>query len=105
MQKKYPKKIKIFQYKPEVYKLGSEKYKSVSENSVHSMAYYYNRVLSKTTYSHCMKLDDDHIIISSKFDKIRKKALESSQTFYSISLINIVIKSGIYHSYKNNIFA
>ena len=63
MQEKYPKIVKIYRYEPEVYKLWTKEYAEVSENSVHDMSYYYNRVLSKTRYKYAIKIDDDHIVI------------------------------------------
>jgi hypothetical protein len=39
------------------------------ENSVHSMIYYYNWTLSKTTYKYVAKLDDDIIVLDKELIK------------------------------------
>lgn len=93
MQKKYPKIIKIVKYEPEVYKLWTKEYSEVSENSVHDMSYYYNRVLSKTTYKYAIKIDDDHIVIPEVLkiltNSIRKNWLNK---FVSVWLYNVIQK-------------
>ena len=61
LKKKYPKLIKVFHYVPKVYAPNTTGYLNADENSVHSLAYYYNFALSKTTYRHVFKLDDDEI--------------------------------------------
>lgn len=90
MQAKYPEKIKIYQYTPEVYKLWSQEYEKVSEKSVHCMSYYYNRALSKTSYSHCIKIDDDHIVIPDRFVNIKERAFKYKYTFFHTPLLNII---------------
>lgn len=60
--RKYPSKIKIIEYEPEVYPIGSELHRKENEYSVHSLVNYYNFSLSNTSYQWCMKLDDDHVL-------------------------------------------
>lgn len=61
MEKKYPNKIKYYDYKPEVYTYWHPEWDKIPNNSTKSMAYYYNWTLSKTTYKYVAKLDDDMI--------------------------------------------
>ena len=93
MQRKYPKIIKIYKYEPEVYKLWTKEYAEVSENSIYDMSYYYNRVLSKTTYKYAIKIDDDHIVIPEVLEEIinsiRKNWLNK---FVSVWLYNVIQK-------------
>ena len=93
MQNKYPNNIKIYKYEPEVYKLWTKEYENTSEKSVHDMSYYYNRVLSKTTYKYAIKIDDDHIVISEVLEGItngiRKNWLNK---FVSVWLYNVIQK-------------
>ena len=74
LQKKYPNKVKVFQYLYEVTPPSFSNTK-IPTNSVHSLAYYYNWCFSKTSYSHVMKVDDDIILIGDKMEKIRNYVL------------------------------
>lgn len=56
----YPDIIKIYIYEPEVYPFGSEEHKKEPFNSIHSFVNFSNFALQKTSFSHVMKLDDDH---------------------------------------------
>ena len=56
LEKKYPKIIKVYKYIPDVYPPNSQKYIETDETSVHSLAYYYNFALSKTTKKYCIKV-------------------------------------------------
>lgn len=97
LQKKYPKIIKCYQYAPEVYKLGSKEYKNVEENSVHCMSYYYNWVLSKTSFKYCIKIDDDHLVIPEViFPLTQKIKTEWLNSFLSVPLYNIFKKDNQY---------
>lgn len=93
MQKKYPNIIKIYKYEPEVYKLWTKEYTEVSEDSVHDMSYYYNRVLSKTTYKYAIKIDDDHIVIPEELEKITNSIRNFwLNKFVSVWLYNVIQK-------------
>ncbi len=63
---KYPEKIKAYHYIPIVYPQGSEKYKKLNVNNPHSLVYYYNFALSKTTRQYAIKIDGDLIIPQKK---------------------------------------
>lgn len=87
LAKKYPK-IKFYEYPFNVFP-PSENNDKIPANSVHSLAYYYNRCFSKSKYSHVMKVDDDNLLVAEKWDNIRKVALESNDLsiYYWINLI------------------
>ncbi|MCE7566320.1 hypothetical protein LZS85_09385 [Aliivibrio fischeri] len=56
----YPDLIKIYIYEPEVYPFGSKEHKKEPFDSIHSFVNFSNFALQKTSFSHVMKLDDDH---------------------------------------------
>lgn len=91
LKEKHPDKIRIFQYLPEVYRLGSAEYQSCPEDSVHDMSYYYNWTLSQTSYQYAMKIDDDHLPLPEQFDQIRTDILQGKyeNTFLALGLYNI----------------
>ena len=57
-------KIKIFHYPFDVKKCGQENF-DCHENSVHSLAYFYNYAMSKCSFSHIFKWDGDMILLDS----------------------------------------
>lgn len=61
---KYPNKIKAFHYIPIVYPQGSEKFKALPADDVHSLVNYYNFSLSKTTKKWAIKIDGDLILVN-----------------------------------------
>lgn len=87
--KKFPKKVKFFRYTPDVVGVGNEKWAETPENSVHSLVYYYNWTLSKTTYQYVMKLDDDIIAIPEIWKYFQKILALESEKLHIIPLINI----------------
>lgn len=91
LQNQYPNKIKIFQYLPEVYKLGSEAYRCWSADSLHDMSYYYNWTLAQTSYQYAIKIDDDHLPLPEVFTQLRKEILAGKyeKTFLALGLYNI----------------
>lgn len=82
MQKKYPKKIKFFEYNYNVFSQWQNN-NNIS-NSIHSLAYYYNWCFSKTKYKYVMKLDDDNYLIKEKWEKIRNHILNKKQKKYFV---------------------
>ena len=103
LEKKYPDKIKFYNYPFEVYKIWTKKYKTCKENSIHSLAYYYNWTLSKTTYKYVIKLDDDHIIIENKLKKIMNNIKNNwLDYFLQTPLLNIFkYKNKLSYSYND----
>ena len=57
----HSEKIKVFSYPFEVARCGQENY-DCPENSIHSLAYYYNYCLSLCSFSHIFKWDGDMIL-------------------------------------------
>ena len=85
---KYPDKVKFYEY-PHSVNPPSDNNKEIPTNSVHSLAYYYNRSFSKSKYSHVMKVDDDNFLIPEKWEIIRKNALKNNK-YYMYRWINII---------------
>lgn len=102
LEEKYPIKIKVYKYIPVVYPPNSKEYLELSDKSVHSLVYYYNFALSKTTYSYCFKFDDDEIFFLNSLLKLKMNIYNN----YAIGLrgINLVdIKKKLYLN-TNNLF-
>lgn len=87
MQKKYPHKIDLHYYTPEVVAVDTshidnqsvevvkilERFNNkIPENSIHSIAHYYNFGLVKAKYQYYVKIDADQIYLTSKFIKLRQ---------------------------------
>lgn len=88
---KFGHKVKHFEYNYEVYPWNHDKYSSTPDHSVHALSYFYNFCVSKSSYSHIMKFDDDMLAIKWSFSEIvtQIKKENSSDTFYAIPQINI----------------
>ena len=94
MQKKYPNKVKFYCYTPEVHGVWNAKWQTTPDNSVHALSYYYNRTMSKTSYTYVAKLDDDMLIFDKKLlsdliKKIRSQWLNYLQILPQINLNRI----------------
>lgn len=90
LEKKYPSKIKFYNYPFDIHKIWTKKYKETKENSLHSLSYYYNWTLSKTTYKYAIKLDDDHICIPEQLEKITNNIKNNwLDCFLQTPLINV----------------
>jgi hypothetical protein len=64
---------------------------NIPEDSVHSMVYYYNWTLSKTTYKYVAKLDDDIVVLNKKLieektNYIRKNGINYLQIIPQINV-------------------
>jgi glycosyltransferase involved in cell wall biosynthesis len=73
LEKEYPDKIKVYKYIPIVYPPNNDKYLETHEDSYHSLAYYYNFTMSKTTKTFVMKIDDDQLYFPDTIKKMREK--------------------------------
>lgn len=97
-EEKYPEKIKVYHYVPIVYPQGSEKYKSLESDNVHSLVHYYNFALSKTTKRWAVKLDGDLILAKGKAEVIRKQynyiKENDTNAILPLSGINIIEQKG-----------
>lgn len=104
LEKKYPIKIKVYKYIPIVFPPNSKEYLELSDKSVHSLVYYYNFALSKTTYSYCFKFDDDEIFFPNSLLKLRLEINNYNDYAIGIRGINLVdIKKNLYLN-TNNLF-
>lgn len=69
MKKKYPEKIKVFEYQHKIFSVGLTKeefeyVRELPEDSEHLLATYYNYALSKATFKYALKIDADQIYFS-----------------------------------------
>lgn len=72
--RKYPFKVKAYEYFPKVYSINltKEEYefiKAEPDNSEHLLCNYYNFALSKVTFQYAMKIDADQFYYSDKLKK------------------------------------
>lgn len=98
MNPSYAQKIKVHSYPFDVARCGQENY-DCPEDSVHSLAYFYNYCLSFCSFSHVFKWDGDMILPDSMVDGLRsfKKnifensylPLSSNTTLYQPSGITV----------------
>ncbi len=92
LKKQYPKKIRLFYYLPEVIAISGshisnqnpqaqsilEKFQNdIPENSVHSIAHYYNYGLVRIRYQYYVKIDADQFYLTDKLLKIRHAILQT----------------------------
>lgn len=90
LMEEFPDKVKYYRYAPEVSKIATSEYDMQCENSVRDLSYYCNWVLSKTTYSHVMKVDDDHLMNQEAFASfINTIDFNAPDVFYSFSGYNV----------------
>lgn len=99
LQKKYPKKIKIYHYEPKVYFVGSKEQKDFAGgnskiNEAHSFANYSNFALAKTTKKIALKLDDDHLAVPENLNRAIKKCKKNGNKRYYFSGINLMRENG-----------
>lgn len=81
-KEKYPDKIKLFYYTPEVgtisYFRDTKHYNpdglpdTISDTSIHSFAHYCNFGLKEISYKYYMRVDADQIYLTTKLKKIRE---------------------------------
>ncbi len=104
LQKKYPNKIKTYEYIPKVHSVLSKKHMLELGKSPHSIVNFYNFTLSKTTKSIVVKIDADHVVIGHKFKKIVAHIKKHSvqKKYYFFHGVNIFkCKGGICINKKN----
>lgn len=90
IQSEFPDKVKIYDYKPDVFPQGSKEYESSSCDSCHNLAYYYNFALSKTTYQYVFKFDDDEIFFPLLIQNFYKYCKLHKQCSVGMRGINIL---------------
>ena len=91
---KYPQKIKVFHYLPQVVPTATKEHTQTPTASVHSMANYYNYALSQCSYRVAVKLDADHLAIPCKLapliKTIRTDMAADKLKVYTFSGINLI---------------
>ena len=91
---KYPQKIKVFHYLPQVVPTATKEHTQTPTASVHSMANYYNYALSQCAYRVAVKLDADHLAIPCKLapliKTIRTDMAADKLKVYTFSGINLI---------------
>lgn len=93
--RRYPEKIKAFAYPFFVHPQGSDKHVETSPMSVHSLVYYYNFALSRTTRKYVVKVDGDHIAVASTFAQLTEHVRhEQPAGFIKFAGINLVAQNG-----------
>jgi glycosyltransferase involved in cell wall biosynthesis len=98
-QKRYPDKVKVYNYEPDVYPQGSKEVVSLPENSPNSLINYYNYALCKTTKKIALKVDGDQIAIPKVYSRMISfvKKHKSFPYYYKFRGINL-------YDYNNDIF-
>ena len=66
----FGKRLRVFNYVPEVFPPGSHNYAAEPADSPHSLVHYSNFALAQTRYSAVTKLDDDHIALDAPLDEM-----------------------------------
>jgi hypothetical protein len=94
--KKYPDKIKVFEYEPKTLGWSTPEARAVETQSPHSYANYSNYALSLTNRQIAVKLDGDHSAVRSRFrpicDWVRKNL--PPRTHFPLYGLNITAHGG-----------
>lgn len=102
--KKYPKKIKYFEYPYALWWYVWDK--DYPTNSIYSMAYYTNWCFSKSKYKYVMRLDDDNLPIAEKRKKIKDYIINKQPNKYCIYWgYNILKRNNDYWIFKKDFFS
>lgn len=97
LEKQYPEKIKIYKYIPVVYPPNSQGHINTPEQSVQSLAYYYNFALSKTSKKYVFKFDDDHLKFKNILPSLKVEIENEPDKSIGLRGINLF-------DYKENLF-
>jgi hypothetical protein len=90
LAKQYPEKCKLYLYDQNVYPGNHEKYRSDQDNSAHALSYFYNYCMSKASYNHVMKFDDDMLCVGEDFGKLCDLIRKNNLTYFlDVPQINI----------------
>ena len=101
-------KIKVYSYPFDVARCGLDNY-LCSEDSVHSLAYFYNFCLSKCQFSHVFKWDGDMFLptdMVTKFQDFKIKVLKSSSLFstYKSTVFGRAIGLTVYKGHNGKFY-
>ena len=83
-EKKYPDKIKLYFYEPNIIKYNKDEYKT-KYSEIHYLPNYYNFGYLKIKYKYYMKIDADQIYFKEKLFEIRKALLSDINTSKTIN--------------------
>lgn len=83
-EKKYPYKIKLYFYEPNIIKYNKDEYKT-KYSELHYLPNYYNFGYLKIKYKYYMKIDADQIYFKEKLFEIRKALLSDINTSKTIN--------------------
>lgn len=101
LRAKYPEKIKVYNYKPNVISgnLTEEQYlraRQLPSDSVELLANYYNYALAKTSRTHVMKIDADQVYFTETLkalcDRIRHPKLKALSPLHLYSFLKVATK-------------
>jgi hypothetical protein len=70
----YPDKVKVYEYAPYVYPVGTVESRTLPADDIGTLANFYNYSLSKTTRTIAIKIDGDHIAVPNVFCEAAKQA-------------------------------
>ena len=69
----FRERLRVFDYRPEVFPPGSPKHATGPADSPHSLVHYSNFALAQTRYSVVTKLDDDHIALDAPLEEMCRR--------------------------------
>ncbi|CRF33650.1 hypothetical protein BRSU_1579 [Brachyspira suanatina] len=111
-QKKYPDKIKLYHYKPDIINYTStekelEEFKAkkmfYNTESIHSLANYYNFGCIKIKYRYYLKIDADQIYFKDKLLEVRKALLYDLNNVNKLKEYKKIIKFAKYNIFMEKI--
>lgn len=69
---RFPEKVRVFHYEPEVFPVGTTEFMTLPSNSPHSLVNYSNYTLCQTTCRIALKVDGDHVAIPRNLARLTK---------------------------------
>lgn len=94
-------KIKVYSYPHAISRCGSE-HLATSQNSVHSLAYYYNYSLSHCSFKYACKWDADMVLLKEKKEKFRSFLMD--KVLPSKGRVWLLKGQTVYRDLNNNYF-
>ncbi|MFM7849612.1 MAG: hypothetical protein ACKO8N_13830 [Rubrivivax sp.] len=93
LQARHPDKVRVFHYEDRVLPLGDPAYAELASQAPESMANYSNFALACTRYTVATKLDDDHIAIPERVDRVvqalRQRGFRLGEEMWCVSGFNL----------------
>ena len=69
----FRERLRVFDYRPEVFPPGSSKHATEPADSQHSLVHYSNFALAQTRYRAITKLDDDHVALDTPLQEMCRR--------------------------------